>query len=221
MTKLTRREARELKDDSLRAIGRYVVEFSLLIATMRDIVAWYLSEDRRSRLIGRLVLGEANPSHTADAFFGVCRAVGELDTEEERIAASLRSAVRKTIEKRNDVAHGDWWVGLVADDEERLEPASLVRFRPARAEGVERIERLSASDLDELSASLNSLGRLVQEFGVLSLGLLVWGPRPGRTKSIYRVGEVLAWKDGLVTRNGPYAVEAPRLLYLHEDEPGD
>lgn len=64
-------------DAAYRAIGRYVVEFSFMVACMKIEIADRIAETE-SRGLAQLVLGEAPAKQASDAFFAVCMAVGEL-----------------------------------------------------------------------------------------------------------------------------------------------
>jgi hypothetical protein len=208
-------------NNSLRAIGRYVVEFSELISSMRRVIAQRLTWGHQPLIIGELALGEATASQIADVFFGMCREMGKPDGREAKVESALRKAVKAAIEKRNDIAHGDWSVGVPSDRDEYVEPAILVRYRPLRAEGIQKAQSLSVVDLDALSESLIVLGPLVQDYGILALGL--WaeflGERaerrnPGLDPASVRVRDVLVWDGERVTRTGPLADKIGRLVYF-------
>src|SRR5579862_2050863 len=151
MAPMTEDEYERQTNESLRAIGRYVVEFSQLVRSMRNVVARRLTWGCHPVVLGELTLGEATASQIADVFFGMCKEWSQLDAEEAKVASALRKAVKQAIEKRNDVAHGDWHVGLPADKDEHVERAVIIRYRPLRSEGIQKIESLSVADLDGLS----------------------------------------------------------------------
>jgi hypothetical protein len=170
---------------------------------MRYIMAVRLTNSKEISL-GEVVLGEATASYITDAFFGMCRITGDPTASEQKIADALRAEVKAVIEKRNDIAHGDWW-HLPDKEVDGHEPdAVLVRIRPVRREGHEKIESLNASDIDELSDGLRVLVNIVNEFGLRSLGL---------SDSSVRVGDIFAVKKKRVTRCGPLAAETEALLY--------
>ena len=61
--------------------------------------------------VSTLLLGEAPASAIANAYFGLCRTLGELDDDEQKVCNALRKDVQQVIETRNDIAHGDWSIG--------------------------------------------------------------------------------------------------------------
>ncbi len=204
------------RDDAYRAIGRYVVTFSELVRTMRDIVCQHVAKEAKDFPLPSLLLGEATPQVIANAFFGMCRMDGDFDREEEKVARTLGNEVSKTIHTRNDIAHGDWWIGNIALEEgrkARVMPPRLVRTLPARSEGPRKILDLSVEDIDALSDGLDGLLPLIEEFGNLALKQRVFAadesPRVSAGK--YRVRDVLTVTGGKkssaakVARNGPHA----------------
>lgn len=192
-------------NDAHRAIGRYVVEFSGLMYYMRCLMAWRLTVTGGDpQELGELVLGEAWPTAIANAFFGMCRYVSEPDKDEERIASTLRSAVTKAIKKRNDIAHGDWWVGVAFSRDEDIPDPRLVRIHPVRAEGIAKDMSVPVAELDGLSDSLEALLKLVVVFGHLCLELPVL-LKEGVSSADLRVRDVLVMDGKQVIQDGPKA----------------
>ena len=135
-----------------------MVEFSNLIRDMRERACEYVAKGVPDAYLPNMLLGEAMPSAIANAFFGLCRLAADYDDDEAKIAGKLRSEVTKAIETRNDIAHGDWFIGLMEfrKREEGFAPVKpmnprLIRTIPARTEGPRKIVELSADDIDKLS----------------------------------------------------------------------
>ncbi len=98
------------KNDAFRAVGRYVVEFSRLVFNMRFAMERRLANEDPT--VPALALGELFAGQIADSFFAICQHVGDLDEAETKVAICLKNDVRDEIKRRNDFAHGDWWIGL-------------------------------------------------------------------------------------------------------------
>lgn len=191
------------RNEAYRAIGRYVVTFSELVREMREMTSERVARGVADMDVSALLLGEAPAEGISTAFFGVCRAVGELDDEEERIWNILRSEVREAIETRNDIAHGDWWIGNLALSESgpKVMPPRLIRIRPVRSEGPRKVLDLTVKDIDALSDRLEALLGLIEDFGRLALELpvMITGVVATPThvsKGEYRVRDVLAVEGG-------------------------
>jgi CHASE2 domain-containing sensor protein len=172
-------------DETYRSIGRYVYEFSQLIAHMRAMMTRYLNTTPQE--VADHAFAQSAPEQIATAFFGMCRAVTRLEPVEEKTAARLSSRVGEAIEMRGNVAHGDWWVG-----------SSVL--------GVEAVER-SARDLDTRSDSIVSLINLVAEYGAICLR------QPPYSRGEHRVSEYIVMRAGEAVREGPKAIASPRVFY--------
>jgi hypothetical protein len=225
MTPMSDAEYRRQTDDAFRAVGRYVVVFSQLIGRMRNTLAERLSEGRTvPPAVPELALGEATAQQIAVAFFSICRFIGQFDKSEQKIEAKLRNEVNAIIEKRNDVAHGDWWIGFAPYDADRINLPTLVRIRPLRAD-FEKVVELSAADLDAQSDDVVQLINILEEYGRIALGMPVLrDPQateaglPGVSTGEYRVRDIYekaAGKDAPVLRTGPKASELALITYLH------
>jgi CHASE2 domain-containing sensor protein len=172
-------------DEAYRSIGRYVYEFSQLVAYMRAMMTRYL--DTRPQAVAELAFAQSAPAQIATAFFAMCRAVTRLDAAEEQTASRISGRVGEAIEMRENVAHGDWWVG-----------ASVL--------GAEAVER-SARDLDARSAALIALTNLVAEFGALCLHQVPYD------RGEHRLSEYIVMRAGEAVREGPKAIASPRVFY--------
>lgn len=151
-------------DGAYRAIGRYVVEFSFMVACMKLDIADRMAAAESGGL-AHLVLGEAPAKQISDAFFAVCLSVGELDESERTIVGKIRDRVDKEIARRNDFAHGDWFMALGPRDIEN--PASLVltRTKPSRRKSPASADGFSSADLDAVTDDVIEVGRWVLDVG--------------------------------------------------------
>lgn len=151
-------------DDDYRAIGRYVVEFSVLIAEMRTVVERQLL--REDPMVPRLALAEHSASQVANAFFAICEQEADLDTEEKGVSARLKQEVLDAIKQRNDVAHGDWDMGSGV-----LGEPELLRTKPGRRAGAWVAKVWGTGELDAYADQLEDLSERVMEFAWLCLGV--------------------------------------------------
>jgi CHASE2 domain-containing sensor protein/outer membrane biosynthesis protein TonB len=172
-------------DETYRSIGRYVYEFSQLVAHMRAMMTRYLNTTPRD--VAEFAFAQSGPDQIATAFFGMCRTVTRLDLAEEKTATRLGVRVSEAIEMRSNVAHGDWWVG-----------SSVL--------GVEAVER-SARDLDARSDSLVALINLVAEYGAVCLR------QPPYSRGEHRVSDYIVMRAGEAVREGPKALASRHVFY--------
>ena len=206
------RERERERDNAYRAIGRYIVQFSRLVKHMRLGAVAYFSDgstERQTEL--ELLLGEAPAQTIANAFFGLCQYVGNLDADEQRVASVLSKAVRTAIDERNRIAHGDWYVGRWMFDDEAgptyISEPLLRRILPASGSPITSRLR-SPEQLDALSNDLGELLDRVAEFGELALGTFPLGGF--RVRDVLTVEDPPKKKQGVsarVVRNGPKADE--------------
>ena len=192
------------RDDAYRAIGRYVAEFSQLVRATRVAVAEYVAGDPTKMDIPEMMLGEQPAQAITNVFFGVCRMVGNLDTDESKVASVLRKGVNDIIEERNNFSHGDWTVGAFGFGLPATLPATfhvldptLVRIRTVRGTGPRETTTLSVQDLDARTDGLQRVLQRVHEYGRLALGLPIRrkdGKSPA--KGEYRVRDVLVVVGG-------------------------
>lgn len=178
-------------DETYRSIGRYVYEFSQLIAHMRAMMTRYLNTTPQD--VAEYAFAQSAPEQIATAFFGMCRAVTRLDPAEEKTAARLGNRVGEAIEMRGNVAHGDWWVG-----------SSVL--------GAEAVER-SARDLEARSDALVSLTNLVAEYGAVCLH------QPPYSRGEHRVSEYIVMRAGEAVREGPKAATSKHVFYAPPPRP--
>jgi hypothetical protein len=210
-TEAERREA----DAAHRAIGRYFVAFSRLIAHMRGLMSQRLVIDSYDRVeLAELAFATAMAQQVADSFFAMCRYDGELSEAEKGVCELLCRSVNEEIEWRNRFAHGDWWISGPYGDPE------LIRMTPKKSKGMPaEMTTHPPKEMDERSDTLWALIEDIMDFGRLALGLrvmvrgesgLVLAPR-----SKYRVEDVFTYtpprKSGknpqkaTFTRDGPKA----------------
>jgi hypothetical protein len=210
-------------DDAYRAIGRYVVEFSQLVAVMRGLAAEYVMGGVNRSHLGHMLLGGTTAAVIADAFFGLCRLEADYDPAETKAASAVAKEVQELIQRRNDITHGDWLVGMFSlqpGPTKILDPR-LVRIRPGRVLGAREEEDLAVEDIDALTERVRSLTGVVDEFGKLALKLPVILEAVGQqvvSTGELRVGDVLTavarkGKRTEVMRDGPRAAEVQALNY--------
>jgi hypothetical protein len=209
-------KAEKQKRETHRALGRYVETFSHLIFQMRWLTAAKIAQPGADLRVGDLALGHGGAQHIADAFFGICRHVGNLDDAERNIANQLQTEVSEKVTERNKILHGDWWTTSGSGSLEDPHAAQLVRFYPQARDGeFERVEHYTPKQLDAISDRIFALRVLLSDFGRCALGLpmlksdLFVAP-PGE----YRVRDILKaenlpknGKGGTVARTGPRADE--------------
>jgi hypothetical protein len=207
-----------LEADAYRAIGKYVVQFSSLVHNMRALITERLTVGSDEQDLAELAFGEVFPSQLSAAFFGMCRFTGDLDPAEMKVESALRNAVTKAFEMRNDIAHGDWWLGYLSPDGRGMDPPILVRIRPLRGRGASKVVALGAAELDALSFDLFCLSADVTGFGQLALGLPVLHRGTGeRSAGEYRIRDVYGVERGKVVRSGPEAELIAEIYYLRPD----
>lgn len=113
MEALPNRKAERERDEAYRALGRYLVEFSRLVFRMRDAMEQRLQRPDDPPALIQFAFNDVSAAGIGHSFFAMCREVGDLDDEEEKIRELLfAEVVQKAIPERNRIAHGDWWVGL-------------------------------------------------------------------------------------------------------------
>jgi hypothetical protein len=201
-----------MRDDAYRAVGRYVVEFSRLVFHMRYTIERQLAGDQ-DIVIPQLALGELSANQIADSFFGICAYLADLDDAETKVASRLKADVRATINRRNDFAHGDWWIGTPAQPgsvSDTTDPL-LWRTKPGRRE-IEQLKTLPVTEIDSASDDLYALRQHVAEFGDLCLEDWPFAPKfsePVRVCHVFRIN-----KARKVVRDGP-ATEVNGVIVYH------
>ncbi len=187
------------RDAYYRAIGRYFVQFSDLIAYMRTLVMLKIvSRDEGAETLLRLTLGSMQAQQVADAFFAVCRTAAEpeLSKPELLIEKCLREAhVNAEIRWRNVLAHGDWFVPEWVQEwrPENADPtalppldmkASLFRVQHHKPSPLDPHE-LTPEQIDQYGERVEQLGHMAWEFGTICLRAEHHeAGRPGRTVRI-------------------------------------
>lgn len=188
-------DAREQRNDAYRAIGRYTVEFSLLVAGMREIISVHLTEEQKPEA-ALLVLGSLTAQQVADPFFAICRAVGELDDDEQAIEKLLRKRVSEEVEERNRIMHGDWLIARWTRDD--LKAPTVMRVRVSARNTKEPIQerRFTVAEIDDICERVAALKNVVWEFGTICTKQWVHAPGSGRPEE--RVRDALHIMDGQV-----------------------
>ena len=197
-------------DAACRAIGRYIVEFSRLIAEMRISLEGHFFYDDPDPI--KLVLGGAPADQITNAFFAVCEHSVNLDDEERQVAVRLKKEVRDAIRERNDVAHGDW-----VSDFESGHPV-ILRTKPGRKAGPWVRKVRTIQQLDDMVDAVAKLADTVREFAWLTLGghpleeptgaKRKEDPDYGEASEI-RVREIFRFQNHRIVRKGPRANEWP------------
>jgi hypothetical protein len=199
------------QDDGYRAIGRWFVEFARLVGGMRANMEERLREPDQPE-VAQLIFGAATAKQISDAFFAMCRLIGDFDEAETNVANQLQKAAEEEITRRNNIAHGDWIIGKGNDP--ATAQTALVRVHPNRRKPPHNT-KYTSTDLDDLSERLGRLCRMTWVFGMIVLGgpIMTTSGRvmPGGT---YRVSDVLivknvprSGKGGDVVVGGPRASE--------------
>jgi hypothetical protein len=190
-------------DDTYRAIGRYMVEYSQLVHYMRMLMARRLSRGDTTAVLGEIALGEASHFNIAQAFFTMCRHDNDLDDGEKKVESALRGRFVKINESRTDYAHGDWLVGMAT--ETTMLPPALVRVRPRSSEPTpEKIKAVPVETLDQESDEIMALLEQVSIFGKVCLEaqIVLAKPPPGSASILphgaLRVRDVLMIEQGKV-----------------------
>ena len=164
-------------DVTYRAIGRYVVAFSQLIAHMRRLIARHLTDDTtHPRASVEMLLGDVGPRNVADAFFNLCRTAGGLTGDEVLVSARLQKRVMEANELRTDVAHGDWTVGeFEGSDADRMLPPEILRIKASRKDQPAAVAvPIEPDELNTVTDDIWTLTMLVLDFGKLALHLPFW-----------------------------------------------
>lgn len=209
----THEERQRHTDNTHRAIGRFIAEFSGMVWAMRSAVEVRLTkpldEDDVSaqRKIVGLLLGEASAQYVLEVFFAACRADWERSKDEKSIEASLYEEIKDLVKTRNTVAHGDWQIG------DPGEGAWVSRTRPARKGEPQQFHDFPSEDLDALSDRMRRLAWILAVFGRIALGmpLMMMRREPGEFTRCepgeLRITDVLVVRDGKVYGEGPAAAD--------------
>lgn len=194
-------EAQLSQDEAHRAIGRYMVEFSMLVRDMREGIELALNRqdpEGVDPMIARLALGEAFAAQIANVYFAICEQVTELDDEEQQVAIRLRNKVHDAIKDRNDFAHGDWDLGAIQGSEE----PSFERTKPGRRAGAWMKVIRPVHEIDAMTEKVLELDTFVVEFGQLCFGI---HPLTRYEGVDARVRDIFRFRKHRVLREGRYA----------------
>ena len=182
----------EHRDGAYRAIGRYFVQFSSLVALMRQMIEEQIATDDPPKKLLGLAFGSLTAQPISDAFFAMCRALGELDKPERKIEKCLRGQVDQEIRRRNIIAHGDWFVAKWAEPSEdppRDIPTTLVRVKASSTKEPFQYEDLPVSTIDAHGEEVEALEQVVCEFGCVCTRQGPYDPALGRP--VVRVRDAL------------------------------
>lgn len=181
------RNVQAQRDDAYRAIGRYTVQFSVLVANMRQILVGHLAgEGGTSEGVMNFSLASLTAQPLADAFFGVCRAVSDFDAGEHKIEARLRKQVRDEITRRNDIAHGDWLIASWARPDADPPIPTLVRIRPSKINEPFNVEDLTVERIDSICIEVEGTANSVWEYGTVCTKQDAYDPRRGHPETRVR-----------------------------------
>jgi hypothetical protein len=204
-------------NDAYRAIGRYMVAFSVLVHELRAAVAQHISPGKAP--LANIALGEFSAMPICHAFFGLARLAAGFTRDEAKVADLLAIDVEKAIRTRNDVAHGDWrvgWLGHGASGVQILDP-QLVRIVPHEKRGPFKTKDLTVADIDEMTDRLECLTTLAIDFGNIALGLPIYRADGSLSTDEYRVADVFVVRgkgqNAAIVREGPRAGEVVPVPY--------
>lgn len=184
------------------ALGRYLAEFSRLVLVMRLCLTQALQWRGANGQAINLLTGEMQMYNLNNAFFGVFRHLGEHDDAEVKISRTLHNQVAKANDHRNNVAHGEWFIGWGSADSFVPDPPRLVRTRPGSADfSPIRVSDFPIEEMGAWTADLRALKSLVGEYAYRV------APHPALDPPI-RASEVFIVRGGKVLREGPRAEEA-------------
>jgi hypothetical protein len=153
--------------------------------------------------LAELVVGEATAAPLASAFFALCAQTEPCSEPAKAVLKIIKRDVDEAVHFRNDVAHGDWWIGWGAEGQ--MSPPSLWRVKPRRKEGSLVMKTLSADDLDAKASDLVELRNLVGEIGSICFRRACTTPGARIFDHPQAIKEVFTIRDGHVIRQGPSA----------------
>ena len=161
-------------DATYRAIGRYVYEFSRMIFIMRLQMEAVLNPKDEPELIAEVALGTLTAEPITRAFFKMCEMRGHLDEDECEISRHLREKVLYRVRQRNDLLHGDWFVGSVAleRDDGTVSYSWTRRIKPSNRDGARSHTDWPPSTLEHEADEIVELRQMVAEFGTVALRLV-------------------------------------------------
>ncbi len=143
--------------------------------------------DEPARSLADLSMRGLEAMRVADAFFAMCRLVGALKDEDLAIEGILRKRhVYRTITRRNEIAHGDWfiyeWTEATSEQAKHiLSMATLVRVEARDTEEPFKYEDLTAEDIENEAKEVEMLERMICEFGCICTKQGDYAPETGRS----------------------------------------
>ena len=204
-------------NEAHRAIGRYFVTFSRLVAHMRGLMSQRMVVKSGDKVeLAELAFATAPAQQIADSFFAMCRYDGDLSESEKGVCELLCRAVQEQIEWRNKFAHGDWWISPYYGDPAKPE---LIRVTPKKREGMPaELTHHPPAEMDKRSDALWALIRDLTEFGALALGLRVIAHVGGETRVVprrtFRVEDIFTYtpsrKSGRNPQKAKFERDGPR-----------
>jgi hypothetical protein len=158
----------EQRDEIYRELGRYVVRFSLLIATMRSSLESAIvgADAEREGSLLALAFGRLMAQDVAEPFFAMCRAVGDLDADELKVEKALREKINHEISERNRIAHGDWEIIEIGDKDNP--PPATATLKRVRAGSPKRPVVIREVTLEELKKICDNLEELSEQVGMFA-----------------------------------------------------
>ncbi|MGD0386498.1 MAG: hypothetical protein ABSB73_10220 [Solirubrobacteraceae bacterium] len=205
-----------------RAIGRYVVAFSEMVAELREQIARRISRDEWP--LANVALGYSGAMDISHVFFWLCREVGDLTDGENLIASALSKDLEQSIRTRNEIAHGNWLVGYISvQSPVGTVPPRLIHIIPHQKKTPYKVQDLTPADIDELTDRLLALLTDIAEFGKLALDFPITELLEGgeyRTSTELHVGDVFTLHPGAqdqpakVMRDGPRAHDVARIPFI-------
>jgi hypothetical protein len=190
-------------DDAYKAIGRYVVLFSQIVANMRNLLATRIAGqgeegDEHARDLLEYAFGSLTAEPVANAFFAASRTLIELDQDEKAIEACLRKAVLAEIARRNDLLHGDWLFDELGEGSR----ATLLRVKAGSVKEPFRFNTYTAEQIEGMCVEADALRKVVFMFAHVTLqphGDDAYEWAPARVRDAFEVvdGKV-AFRPGVV-----------------------
>jgi hypothetical protein len=178
------------RDDAYRAIGRYTVQFSMLVAAMREILSQRIvGSGSTEQTLLELAFGSLTAQQVADPFFAMCRQISRFDKHERAIEKCLREQVNTEIRERNVIAHGDWLIARWIHPDTQAPSPTLVRAKAANVKKPFDSRDLTVGQIDDICKRVEALGLIVWEFGTICTKQHAYDPRLGHPEQ--RAGSAL------------------------------
>jgi hypothetical protein len=156
--------------DHYRLIGEFVVTFEQVVTWLRhQYFCLMQGEGLRVWELGTAVLNlpGVGPRDLAVIF---CAGVHRLSVDESlhQRASVIVKAVGDLSEKRNEIVHGEWYVGpevVILSDEEKLPDRHGIK-RKSSKQGEKIVEQPTLKELESLVAHARSLRAEIQDIGM-------------------------------------------------------